>query len=279
MLLDWCARWLDGRTIWGKPTNKPNGIYYLAADRGWETYERILARLGTTELPLHPLSVADLYGGDANLQGLLKESKHGHEAFLYCFNKMQVPAGAHLIVEPFTLFVQGDINKMRDVIISLLKLRALCQSAQINITASLHFAKQRQEATYLRHQDKIAGSTAFAGYTDTQIVLVPPSGPKEPWYTLGWNPRDSEPEEFKATRDDRGLFVPYLVAFGEAEQRVYAFIPAPPESITRAQIIERSEDLGIPIHSATLDRALRSLLELQRIVRLDRGTYSKVVQH
>lgn len=276
MLLDWCARWQDGRTIWGKKTNKPNGIYYLAADRKWESYTRLMESLKLPDLQLHALSVADLYAEDIDLRSLLKDAKHGHEALLYCIKKMQIPKGALLIIEPMALFIQGDLNKMRDVIISLLRLGALTRELGITIIATMHFGKQRQEG-YVRHQDKIAGSTAFAGYSDTQVFLVPPDGPKDPWYLLGWNPRDQEGEEFKVARGETGLFIPFEPPeMSDTELRILSLFPEL-DPITRADIFTRADEAGTPVTARTLDRSLKALVTLGRVIRVEQGTYRRAL--
>ena len=273
MLLEWCKRWLDGRTINGKPTNKPTNIYYLTTDRRWEDYKRQLDLLGLPyDLP--HFSIAEHYD---DIKPLLEEPKYAHEAFLYCYKRLGVQPGGHLIVEPLApLLIKGDQNKARDVANALLHLTSICHSDQINITSTMHFGKQLAEGTYRRHQDKIAGSTAFAGFSHTQAYLLEPSGPKEPWYTLGWNPRHSRPEEFLYRRDEEtGLFVPFIPPeMGETELRIYALFPEI-DNITRAEITAKAEEQGTPITTATLDRTLKVLVKLGRVLHVDRGIYRR----
>lgn len=276
MLLEWCARWLDGRTINGKPTHKPTALCYLTTDRRWEDYKRLLGLVGLpTNLP--HFSLPEHFD---DIKPLLEDPKHAHEAFLYCYDRLGVPKGAHLIVEPLApLLIRGDQNKARDVAFALLHLTSICHRDQINITSTMHFGKQLAEGTYRRHQDKIAGSTAFAGFSHTQVYLLEPSGPKQPWYTLGWNPRHSAPEEFLYTRDDNGLFVPYLrPEMGEVESAVLALFPDDPlVSISRADLMARADEAFLPVRS--VDRALDLLVRIGRVIKVDRGLYVRAPIH
>ena len=273
MLLEWCARWLDGRSINGKPTNKPTALCYLTTDRRWEDYSRLLDLVGLPRNLPH-FSLPEFFD---DVKPLLEDPRYAHEAFLYCYKRIGVPPGAHLIVEPLApLLIKGDQNKARDVAFALLQLTSICHKDRINITSSMHFGKQLAEGTYRRHQDKIAGSTAFAGFSHTQAYLLEPSGPKEPWYTLGWNPRHSKPEEFLYKRDDEtGLFVPYIPPeMGETELRILALFPDV-DNITRPEITARAEAQGTPITSATLDRTLKNLVKLGRVYHVERGIYRR----
>ena len=276
MLIDWIARWLDGRPIWGQATTKPTAICYLAADRGWTNNQLLLTRIGYPTIPHY--SLAD----DPNFD--LKELMQPfnaldlfHRALDVCNDGTPPPPGALVIVDPASpVFVAGNQNAARDVARTLLGMLREVHQRQITLIITAHFGKQTGDKTarYTRPQDRIAGSFAFSGFSDTQMYLVEPELPDTPYYTFGWNPRLSPPQEFPCTRDvNTGLFIPYdkikddLTA-GQVLECIDMDAP-----VAVSIIRERALQQG---HSrATVTRALTKLLDDRLIARLGRGRYQR----
>jgi hypothetical protein len=273
MLAEWCRRWRDGLTICGKPTNRPRSFAFLAADRQWQSHAQWFEAVGFDDIPHY--SVAD--DQDLDLVELQRTDK-AYKSFLYCFNKLNPQPGCHLMVDPVSpLFIAGDPNRSRDVAVSLLRLSRLCRERHVNITCSAHMGKQKADPNelYLRPQDRIAGSHAFAGFSDTQMYLVDPN-PEEPAYILGWVPRHSSPEEFRFARDKKsGLFVPYdLYRDMDMEEAVLALVPYDDLGITTAQLLAKAEkELKLPTRTAA--RMVSSLMKSGRLIKVARGIYKR----
>lgn len=281
MLSDWIVRWRDGKTIWGHPTNAPSQFCYIAADRQWASHQQWFNRAGYPDIPRY--SVAD----DArfDLTELLKPF-NALDLFRRSLDKAnngQPPIpGAHVFVDPVSpVFIAGSPNNSRDVARTLLNMSRECQQRQINITCAAHFAKQLADikSRYARPQDRISGSGAFSGFSDTQIYLIDPELPDHPFHVLGWNPRLSQPEEFLCTRDaETGLFIPYdVIREDEIASRVLDCFEAT-GATSLAVIVERVL-LQHGYSRMAVRRAIGRLIEQGRVCKLGRGKYQRVKVH
>lgn len=272
MLADWIQRWRTGRTICGRSTQPPTAFYYLAADRQWASHQLWFDAVGYPEIPHYSLADDKDFNHDK-----LRNANLALDVFVECVNKLDPIPGSHLIVDPVSpLFIKGDPNKARDVAVTLLRFSRLCAERQINITATAHFGKQKADPKdqYSRPQDRIAGSGAFAGFSDTQIYLIDPNPPTQPSHTLGWVPRHSAPAEFRFTRDPQtGLFVPYDV-FVEIEKRD-AVLSCVPKEPTATKILVAAIALDAGISDAQAERYLASLVKDGRVVKIRRGMYQR----
>jgi hypothetical protein len=273
MLAEWCTRWRDGRTICGHATNRPTAFYYLAADRQWASHATWFELAGFPDIPFY--SLADDLTFDVRQ---LQHARYAHDHFLQCFNRLDPIKGAHVFVDPVApLFIAGDPNRSRDVAVSLLRFSRLAADRQINITCTAHFGKQKTDPKeqYTRPQDRIAGSGAFAGFSDTQIYLIDPAPPKQPYHTLGWVPRHAAPEEFQFARDAHGLFVPYeLYAELDRIDQAVACVPTTPTP-TSLILHKLQQDLGFS--TATAERYLSQLVQLGRVTKPRRGQYQRAL--
>lgn len=281
MLVDWIARWQEGRTIWGHTTNKPTQFCYLAGDRHWASNQRWFDRIGHPTIP-HYCLADDPHFDLTELMKPYNALDLFHRA-LDVVNDGRPPIpGAHVFVDPVSpIFIAGNPNSSRDVARTLIGMAREAEQRQINLTATAHFAKQTGDKTarYTRPQDRIAGSGAFAGFSDTQMYLVDPEPPEYPFSIFGWNPRHTPPEEFPCVRDPKtGFFVPYdllkddLVA-GQVLD-CFELVGHTPVAVIR----ERAEKLHG--HSPmTVKRALTRLLECGRAAKVKHGHYARVKVH
>lgn len=271
MLAEWCVRWRDGKTICDRPTNKPTGFFYLAADRQWKSHQVWFDAAGFGDIPHY--SLADDHEFPLRL---LKSPDTAFDAFLYGLEKLALIPGSHLIIDPVSpLYISGDPNRARDVATTLLKFSRICQQYQINITCAAHFGKQKNDTKeqYTRPQDRIAGSGAFAGFSDTQIYLVDANPPKTPYHTLGWNPRHEKAAEFHFERAENGLFVPYGL-YDEISRREQA-LSVVPELPTEVKIIVEKIRHALDVKHSQAQEYLYSLVSEGRVVKVRRGIYQR----
>lgn len=276
MLADWVQRWREGRAIWGHPTNPPTQVAYVAADRHWTTnHARWFNLVGYPDIPHYslvddpafdPERIRNPQDSLELLDKVLDQAASGYAPL----------PGAHVIVDPAVpIFINGNVNAPRDVIYSLIRMARIAEHRQINLTIVGHFGKQKgdHKERYTRPQDRIAGSYAFSGYSDTQIYLTEPEG-DEVYYSLGWVPRGAAPAVFKCTKNEKGLFVPYDdLKEHTTVSEIGDCLDAGGYPTTLADIQERALQKG---HSrATVTRALKQLVHDRRIARLGRGRYAR----
>lgn len=272
MLAEWCRRWRDGLTICGHKTNCPTGFYYLAADRQWASHQQWFDAVGFSDIPHY--SLADDAG--QNL-GKLHDPKYAAQLLLDCLGKLRPIPGSHLYIDPTVpLFISGDPNKARDVAASMLRFSRLCMDLAITLFLIAHFAKQKADARdqYARPQDRISGSGAFSGFSDTQIYLIDPIPPKQPYHLLGWVPRHEKPAEFAFERDEKtGLFVPFELydELGKLSAVLQAIPYEPTETKIIIFTITKATNLSIP----QAERYLAALTKEGRVVKLRRGLYKR----
>lgn len=276
MLADWIVRMRDGREIWGHPTSPPTAFAYIAADRQWASHQQWFDAVGCSDIPRYSLADDTSF----NLSDLLHPYK-ADALFLRCLerccNGQPPPPGAHVFVDPVSpLFIMGSPNSSRDVARTLMSMSRECQRRKINITCVAHFSKQPTDrnARYQRPQDRIAGSGAFSGFSDTQVYLLDPEPPDQPYHLLGWNPRHRRPEEFKCQRDPRtGLFLPFDVIVDDTSAfAVLELFPEDGSDLRFNAILDRAL-AAKRLSPATTKRALRRLLELGAIEQPARGRY------
>lgn len=208
LIAEWEGRWRDGKTICSCPTNKPTGVFYLSADRGGVSTRKLFDR--------HHL-LADDYciyynplDDPAFDRRIIKAAPRAIEALHYCLDRFPVPVrpGSHLIIDPAApLFVPGNPNEPRPVACLLWELHILARKWGCTIFILAHFAKQMADAAqrYLRPQDRISGSVAWSGFSDTQMYLCDPEPPAHPYHQFGWTPRHAAPQEYKLLRNTTGF--------------------------------------------------------------------------
>lgn len=275
MFIEWMHRWSTGRRIWGHPTNKPTKFYYVAADRG-QTREEFYERIDPNRVDCEFFSVVTRHSGIDHSN--FHKDAHGRELLSHVVGQLQPIPGSHLILDPVApLFITGNQNRTRDVAASLIGLSRLADELQINITGMWHFSKQKADPNerYRRPQDRIAGSGAVSGFSDTQIYLVDPEPPRQPYHILGWNPRHHPPEEFKCLREE--YFVPYtgLDEVGTSPEtdrptQLYILIPEDGSGVAPSDLAATARD-SLNISIASFWRDLRELTDRQLIFRDDDG--------
>lgn len=266
MLAEWCARWRDGKTICGHPTNRPTGFYYLAADRDWTTYARAFAAAGFPDIPHYTLAEDDTQKP--------KEWRDAAAVALFesCLAKLSPQPGGLVFVDPVApLFIKGDQNRARDVAVSLHCFRRCARQYCITLFCSANVAKSKVEEAYRRPQDRIAGSGAFVAYSDTQIYMQPPTEPNGPTI-LGWTPRCAPSEEFKFRfNPETHLFVPFIGLQDEgstlADDRPTQCYQLLPEegTISRKEWFERVQE-RFPHSIETFKRDIRKLIKRELLV-------------
>lgn len=278
LLAQWIAAWRDEQPICDRATHRPTGFYYLSSDRGGGSLRTWFDKAGITD-DVHLYNLID----DPQFSlSKLQRPEDALDTLLEVVNtKLDPPPGGHLFLDPLApLWIRGDPNKARDVALSLTRLCRLCLERQVNITAPVHFAKQKGEGKdlYLRPQDRIAGSGAFAGFSDTQVYLCDPNPPAVPCHVLGWVPRHSAPEEFQLQRNkETGLFEPYeLYQELGLHAKLLECVPFTP--IEARPLLDRMAEVG-EMSIRTARRYLDKFVADGLVLKLRHGWYQRPAQH
>lgn len=272
ILSEMLVRIRDGRTVWGHPTNRPTGFFYLAGDRPWSpTFTDTFAVAGFPDIAHYaladdrkkrsPRSWLQTKFDTSLLETILRD-------------KLQPIPGSLVVIDPaYPLFTLGNQNDAKSVATTLHWFRDLIAEYQITLICCANVAKEREGEKVRRSQDRVSGSGAFIAYSDTNMYMHDGEGEGYP-VIFGWTPRRTAPEQFPVEFDPKTqLFVPYTgilpaspiedtLAYLEAKvAELYALIPpavGPDCWVPTAELIPKAlEALGVSL--ATIKRYLDTL--------------------
>jgi hypothetical protein len=208
ILAQWITAWQTGAPICGFPTNAPTEICYLAADRPFEFHQLLLAKAGCAPLR-HYCLIDDL---TVTIDQLAGRQATGAQLLEIALKMLNPKPGALLIIDPLAPFyILGSALESRAVAATMAHLARLAKARQLTILGLMHFVKQKggKQENYSRPMDRMSGSGSFAGFSLTQMWLLPPDlENNQPYFTVGWNPPNGAEQEFFFTRDAWGLFQP-----------------------------------------------------------------------
>lgn len=275
ILAGFARRWRDGEPICGKPVNKPVHIAFIAADRGWDSHQKWFDAVGYGDIEHYSLQDDMALDWDRILRrDQLKL------LFLEALNKVNARPGSLILVDPISIFVPGNLIDYKTTAAGLGHLNRICKQRGVTVIGTAHMSKQKSDARdrYLRPQDRILGSAALAGFTDTQMYLLAPEDLDEDYYGFGWIPHHAPAETFHFIRDpETGLFTPYLQqtdSQGEQVQALLTAISADEGATTKALVEMMGEHYAVA--RATVYRQLHRLEKQKEIIRGGvRGTWKR----
>ena len=257
-----------GLPVFGHVVTPPTAVGYVCADRGWASARYWLTKAGTQDIPFY--SLAD----DASFGPSRLRNKGALVQILgECIDKLALPPGAFVVVDPLALFMGGNLNDYQSCAIALIEIRRLCAARNIPLLGLAHASKQKADKReqYKRLQDRILGSAAQHGYGDTQLYLASPEETGEKFYTFLWHPHTSPAEVFPLGRDPHGMFLPWDQAPEVLEEdTLLEHIPSTEEGLSFGELVLVSN-----LSRATVHRRLQSLLQEGRIDRVGHGCYRR----
>lgn len=292
LIASWAKAMRDKTPINGYMPDVVTDIALLSADRSYfKSTKQWFDLVGFGDIKVY--SIQDDLG--FNLQRLRK--KQDRVSILdSCLELLKLRPHALVYIDPIGLFLGGNLLDYDTCLVACSEIRRMCLLRQITIIGLAHAAKQiaDMKQRYLRLQDRIAGSTAIFGYSDTQIYFASPkelSTKKDPvsHYTLYWNPHHSPEETFALTRDpETGLFSEGVRITDEdpasavedllgRARRLLEFITADLTGTDYADLMAlvlQRKDLGVK-SDRTLRRYLALLIEVGDIERMGKGAYRK----
>lgn len=282
MIASWAFRFREGKSICHHAVNIPKAIGVLVVDRQQASHKEWFARAGWPDIPMYsyrddPKTKWEDFLQRPALKGLLL---HG----LQELEKQGVGRGSLIIVDPISPFIAGNLIDYKHTLVGLGVIDQLSKERGVTLLGIAHMAKQKggEKDRYTRPQDRILGSAALGGFTDTQIYMLHPDDTDHGNYELGWIPHNAPAEAFQFERDDQGLFI--SAELSPAEQDASAAVvsilhsqPAdeaglPGELRTKVLLAAVMENFGIPLRTA--ERAIQRLTQTAKIERRRRGFYS-----
>ena len=275
LLASWVRRWLDGRTICGHQTGRPTSIAFLVGDRRWQSHEKWLQAAGCENTP-H----LSLWDDDKFLWASLRNWAAIQSTFARLLDQLAAPAGSLIVVDPMPLFLPGRVNEYRDVAIGLGTLGQEIKKREYTCLGVFHQAKQLndRQQQYRRPQDRILGSAAQLGFTDTAMYLLSPEDLGTDYYGFGWVPHNAPGETFRFARDAWGMFGPYQESLTDQANfvRIMEIVPAfaDPTGISAAVLLQQVQT-RCSVSVSTAKRWIAHLLESRLILQPKRGRYKK----
>lgn len=237
LLSEWAVRLRDGRSIFGHPVKPQRFVGVLTVDRRWSSHSQWFAAAGWPDIPHYsyqddPLLDWNRFHLKTELLPLLQ---HG-------VDQIKAPRGAVIIVDPISLFVPGNLIDYKSTAIGMGAISRYAEKRGITILGTAHMSKQKGDVKdrYKRPQDRILGSMALAGFTDTQMYLLGPEDTDEEYYSFGWVPHHAPAATYELQRDPAsGLFVPYYSHSKDNDQLgLLKYIPEELNGIPTKDIVE-----------------------------------------
>jgi len=265
----------DNRPIFGHQPNQLPALGVIAADRNWARGAGVwFERVGYADV--HYYSMADDLGFDPRS---LRRKFERTQRLLEFTDRLALPPGSLLIVDPISLFLGGNLLDYDGCAVACHEIRAMLRQRLLTILATAHAAKLKADKRdrYLRLQDQILGSTAIFGFSDTQMYLAAPEEVGKSYYAFLWHPHGAPIETFSLERDEQGLFLPWSGADRGNQARVLALLPENGSEITFGALRELAD--AIPLSLSTLQRTLEKLLEDGRITKIRHGVYCRNIIH
>jgi hypothetical protein len=270
-LLAWMLRqFRDGGPIFGYTPSPPPTIAIISVDRSWGQSSKLWFDLvGYPDIRHYSLQddltfQIDRLGFKQQRMAILAE----------CLDRLALPWGSLVALDPAAPFLGGNLLDYDACMVACTKIRRLCLQRGLTILGLSHAGKLKSNPKdrYQKLEDRIIGSAAQFGYTDTAMYLASPEETGEPFYTFLWAPHHAPKAFFKLARTDEGLFVPWVDQSDEERGRILRLIPELPEDIPLADLLLECLDF---ISRATLHRRLQDLLTKGHILRTSKGRYAK----
>ena len=202
-LMQMVAAIVNGETAFmGHDISHPQRVAYIAADRTFDSYTELAARVG---LDLRRLQTRSLVDDDTI--DVTRLERDPMELLMSMIASFRSPT--LVIIDPMVIFLGVDPNRYQQVAPRLIRMGRWCRANNYTIMATHHATKARSDYSFMRPQDRISGSSALLGFTSSQLFLSGPDEIKKPYAEFIAVNHNAPPEVIKLARNDRGLFAPW----------------------------------------------------------------------
>lgn len=264
-------------------------IGYINADRGWEGGAGFWLRRAGVDIPpvdrmglslegaLSVYSMADDDGFDPRR---LRKKWARTEVLAEFIDKLKLPPGSLVIVDPIALFLGGNLLDYDACAVACHELRKILRDRKLTIWATAHSTKLKadKKERYLRLQDQLLGSTAILGYSDTQMYLAGPQETGKPYFMFLWHSHIAKEETFQLAQNELGVFGPYEEGLQpDPEPTAPAVLLLFPDANTLITFsaLKQLAAVRLVMSVSTLKRYLRELEAAGLIERTGHGEYRR----
>jgi hypothetical protein len=219
LISTWATSFRDQQPIFGHTPRHIPFVGVLVTDRSWESHSQWFTAAGWPDIPHYsfqddPALQWDRFLVRADLPLLFALGLQN------LYPPTGPPPGSVIFADTIAMFIDGNLIDYKRTAVSLGHLNRICLQRQICCIGTAHMAKQKADAKdkYQRPQDRILGSAALLGFTDTQMFILAPDDLDADHHLFGWVPHHAQAETFELTRDPQtGLFVPLPTEKNERE--------------------------------------------------------------
>lgn len=243
----------------------PTRIAYVSGDRSTRSVQETQERCGVS-FPIFSLVDENLVGEDLAQKVIPRlTAMVGHKPEL-------------VYVDGFTALVPGGFLNSYSVVAKwLAQLQRFCARMGITIVGACHTAKTKEGESFLDPRQRIAGSVAWAGFSETVLIIEPIWDDKTKLKRiLHILPRNHQNEEMILKLDSQGrLTLPEKTAHAETitnfvMESVLQMYP-PGTEILYGGLRQTAMDKGI--QSRTFERWVAKYVEDGKLVKVKRGVY------
>lgn len=275
LLAGWVKAWQDGTAICGHQVGHVPAIGMISTDRPWRDHQGWFDKAGC-----EPIRHYSLHDDDAFNWDQLRDWRSVPAVFAQHVDRLELPPGSLLIVDPLPLYVAGRLIDYKDAAIGMAHIGRVIRARQLTLLGVFHVAKEKgnKAANYLRPQDRILGSGGQIGYSETAIYLMAPDESGQDYYQVGWVPHQRPAESFRLERDHQGLFLEVdTLAATEKELRevdTVAALVAPGVTHLATALVPLIMD-RVRCQERKAKKLLSQACHYKRLVRIGRGAYRR----
>lgn len=298
LIASWVRAILDGGTVLGFPTQRPPKIGMLLTDRRKAVAAYWVQKLGVkpSEIAIDVLVDRDPAFEWAKLRkpeclpGLFEEG----------LDRLDLPPHSLLVVDTISLFLGGKVGDYSSSVAGIGPINDILARRKLTALGTHHTGKEKMnpDEGYKRLIDRALGSTAIAGYTDTQLILIDPDSKSRDarnsrFHRIAYFPRTSKHGEFWLQKQNDGSFAPApelpaspfkveaIDAHRESRDKVMEEIitlvgtlyEETGEAAKYSEIMDASQTFTGAPTDKTVQRYLRTLMDQGRIHKGARGLY------
>jgi hypothetical protein len=210
LISSWALGFRDNQPILGHQPRPTPFVGVLATDRSWESHSQWFSVAGWPDIPHYSFQDDPALNWDRFLlrSELPALFLHGLKSL---YPPDGPPPGSVIFADTVAMFIDGNLIDYKRTAVSLGHLNRICRQRRLCCIGTAHMAKQKadQKDKYQRPQDRILGSAALLGFTDTQMFILAPEDLDADHHLFGWVPHHAAAQSFELTRDPQtGLFVP-----------------------------------------------------------------------
>jgi hypothetical protein len=277
LLAGLATRFRDQRPIFGHAVAPSPKQAVICTDRSWYSTAEWFRRAGYPDIPFYSLQDDRKFR-----KARLRKKQDRILVFSHCLEQLEpLPPGSIVFVDPAAMFLGGNLLDYDTCMVACSEMREICQALGITVIGAVHSSKQKADKSqrYVRLQDRIIGSSALLGFTDTQMYLASPEEIGEAFYVFHWNPHLSVAETFKLMKDAKGLLIPHgdeadpaPVTVMENTSFSNALLPLIAESPALTLVSDLVEQVAaLNISRRTLFRQLEALIDFKQVIRVGYG--------